>query len=186
VSINIKCKNKFWVIWRVTKTAEMQNIITARKLPQIHIATELPQDNCNSYISSQHINLNMQHAGRSISCATVNNFYTFINASARLAQKSSLYTIRLPIIFRCSGAARGEAPPYGWTSKNYVICVCFHCHGTSSYHTIKNEPYKFPMHCSKCVSFWGTSYSRPPIDPYLTSPLLQNPGDATVQMFSTN
>jgi len=28
------------------------------------------------------------------------------------------------------------------------------------------------MHCSrpKCVSFWGTSYSRPPIDPYLTSP----------------
>jgi len=34
-----------------------------------------------------------------------------------------------------SGAARGEGgklPPYGWTSKNYVICVCFHCHGTSS------------------------------------------------------
>jgi len=28
---------------------------------------------------------------------------------------------------------------------------------------------------------WGTSYSRPPIDPYLTSPLLQNPGGATVQ-----
>jgi len=27
---------------------------------------------------------------------------------------------------------------------------------------------------------WGTSYSRPPIDPYLTSPLLQNPGGATV------
>ena len=26
---------------------------------------------------------------------------------------------------------------------------------------------------------WGTSYSRPPIDPYLTSPLLQNPGGAT-------
>jgi len=20
---------------------------------------------------------------------------------------------------------KGEAPPYGWTSKNYVICVCF-------------------------------------------------------------
>ena len=31
----------------------------------------------------------------------------------------------------------------------------------------------------KCVSFWGTSYSRPPIDPYLTSPPLQNPGGAT-------
>ena len=26
---------------------------------------------------------------------------------------------------------------------------------------------------------WRTSYSRPPIDPYLTSPLLQNPGGAT-------
>ena len=26
------------------------------------------------------------------------------------------------------------------------------------------------VHCSKCVSFWGTSYSRPPIDPYLTPP----------------
>ena len=38
-----------------------------------------------------------------------------------------------------SGAARrrrgGSFPPYGWTSKNYVICVCFRCHGTSSYHT---------------------------------------------------
>ena len=32
---------------------------------------------------------------------------------------------------------KGELPPYGWTSKNYVICVCFHCHGTSSYHTTK-------------------------------------------------
>jgi len=30
-----------------------------------------------------------------------------------------------------SGAARGgrgKLPTYGWTSKNYVICVCFHCH----------------------------------------------------------
>jgi len=26
---------------------------------------------------------------------------------------------------------------------------------------------------------WGTSYSRPPIDPYLTPPLIQNPGGAT-------
>ena len=26
---------------------------------------------------------------------------------------------------------------------------------------------------------WGTSYSRPPVDPYLTFPLLQNPGGAT-------
>jgi len=35
------------------------------------------------------------------------------------------------------------------------------------------------MHCSKCVSLWGTSYFRPPIDRYFTSPLLQNPGDVT-------
>ena len=84
--------------------------------------------------------------------------------------------------FRTHPLIRGEGgklPPYGWTSKNYVICVCFHCHGTSSYHTTNTNPYKFPMHCSKCVSFWETSYSRPPIDPYLTSPLLQNPGGAT-------
>ena len=79
-----------------------------------------------------------------------------------------------------SGATRGgkgeASPPCGWTSKNYVICVCFHCHGTSSYHTTNTKPYKFPMHCSKCVSFWGNSYS---IDLYLTSSLLQNPGGAT-------
>jgi len=24
---------------------------------------------------------------------------------------------------------------HGWKYKNYVIYVCFHCHGTSSYHT---------------------------------------------------
>jgi len=29
----------------------------------------------------------------------------------------------------------GKLPRYGRTSKNYEICVCFHCHGTSSYHT---------------------------------------------------
>ena len=29
----------------------------------------------------------------------------------------------------------GKLPPYGWTSKNYVICVCFHCHESSLYHT---------------------------------------------------
>ena len=38
------------------------------------------------------------------------------------------------------------------------------------------------MHCSKCVSFWDSSYSRPPthtsLPLLLTSPLLQNPGGA--------
>ena len=35
------------------------------------------------------------------------------------------------------------------------------------------------MHCCKCVSFWGTSYSRPPTHTSLP-PLLLNPGGATV------
>jgi len=39
------------------------------------------------------------------------------------------------------------------------------------------------MHCCKCVSFWDSSYSRPPthtsLPLLLTSPLLQNPGGAT-------
>ena len=68
-----------------------------------------------------------------------------------------------------AGRGRGKLPPYGWTSKNYVICVCFHCHGTSSYHTRQ-------IHCKAVEQRatlihrqynrdWGTSYSRPPIDP---------------------
>jgi len=48
----------------------------------------------------------------------------------------------------------------------------------------RTKPYKFPIHCSKSVSFWGTSYSRPlPIPHFpllLTPPLLQNPGGTTV------
>ena len=31
------------------------------------------------------------------------------------------------------------------------------------------------MQCSECVSFWGTSYSRPPIDPYLSYKILAAP-----------
>ena len=44
-------------------------------------------------------------------------------------------TIRYEIPVAPPGGKGGKLPPYGWTSKNYVICVCFHCHGTSSYHT---------------------------------------------------
>ena len=81
-----------------------------------------------------------------------------------------------------SGAARGkgEASPHGWTSKNYVICVCFHCHGTSSYHTTNTlQGRRATLIQRQYKRDWGTSYSGPPIDPYLTSPLLQNPGGAT-------
>ena len=47
---------------------------------------------------------------------------------------------------------KGEASPlwvYGKIGRHLL----------KSYRT---KPYKFPMHCSKCVSFWGASYSRPP------------------------
>ena len=85
-----------------------------------------------------------------------------------------------------SGAARGgrgKLPPYGWTSKNYVICVCFHCHETSLYHTTNTSQGRraksHELIHRQYNRDWGTSYSRPPIHPYLTSPLLQNPGGAT-------
>jgi len=67
---------------------------------------------------------------------------------------------------------RGEAsPPYGWTSRNYVIGVCFHCHGTSSYHTTNTlQGRRARLIHRQYNRDWGTSYSRPPIDPYLTSP----------------
>ena len=73
-----------------------------------------------------------------------------------------------------------EASPYGWTSKNYVICMCFHCHGTSSYHTTNTlQGRRSTLIHRQYNRDWGNSYSRPPIDPYLTSPLLQNPGGAS-------
>jgi len=100
--------------------------------------------------------------------------------SLKTGHKNGWTLLRITTQWRRQGGGGGKLPPYGWTSKNYVIRVCFHCRGTSSYHTTNTKPYKFPTHCSKCLSFWGTSYSRPPIDPYLTSPPLQNPGGAIV------
>jgi len=67
----------------------------------------------------------------------------------------------------------GKLPPYGWTSKIYVICVCFHCHGTScitrQIHCKAVEQRAKLIH-RQYNRDWGTSHSRPPIDPYLTSP----------------
>jgi len=68
---------------------------------------------------------------------------------------------------------RGEASPYVWTSKKYVICVCCHCHGTSSYHTtntLQGGRAKSHVDTQTIQPGLGTSYSRPPIDPYLTFP----------------
>jgi len=85
---------------------------------------------------------------------------------------------------------REKLPPYGWTSKNYVICVRFHCHGTSSYHTtntLQGRRAKSHVDTHQTIQpGLGTSYSRPPIDPYLTSPLLQNPGGATAAKYPTS
>ena len=73
----------------------------------------------------------------------------------------------------------GSFPLYGWTSKNYVICVCFHCHRTSYDKYIARPSSRATLVHRQYNRDWGTSYSRPPIDPYLTSPLLRNPGGAT-------
>jgi len=78
-----------------------------------------------------------------------------------------------------------KLPRYGWTSKNYVICVCFHCQFVMELLRITRQ-----IHCKAVEQRatlihrqynrdWGTSYCRPTIDPYLTSPLLQNLGGAT-------
>jgi len=91
-----------------------------------------------------------------------------------------------------NGAAKGEGeklPPYGWTSKNYVICVCFHCLETSSYHTtntLQGRRAKSHVDTQTIQPGRGTSYSRPHIDPYLTSPLLQNLGGATAINYVVN
>jgi len=58
------------------------------------------------------------------------------------------------------GKERGSFPPYGWTSKNYVICVCFHGHGTSSYHTTihcKAVEQRAALIHRKYNRDWGTS-----------------------------
>jgi len=77
---------------------------------------------------------------------------------------------------------KGKTSPDGWTSENYVICVCFHCDGTSSYdttNTLQGRRAKSHVDTQTIQPELGDFvYSRPPIDPYLTSPLLQNPGGA--------
>ena len=68
----------------------------------------------------------------------------------------------------------GKLPPYGWTSKNYVIYVCafivmellritrqIHCKAVEQRATLIHRQYNRD---------WGTSYSRPPIDSYITPP----------------
>jgi len=62
--------------------------------------------------------------------------------------------------------------PYGWTSENYVICVCFHCHRTSYYttYTLQGRRAKSHVDTQTIQPGLGDFVHRPPIDPYLTSP----------------
>jgi len=76
--------------------------------------------------------------------------------------------------WRHQGGREGSFPPYGWTSKNYVICVCFHCHGTSSYHTtntLQGRRAKSHIDTQTIQPGLGDFVLKTPyIDPYLTSP----------------
>ena len=58
-------------------------------------------------------------------------------------------------------------------SWNFFVSRQIHCKAFEQRATLIHRQYNRD---------WGTSYSRPPIDPYLTSPLLQNPGGATASM----
>ena len=82
-----------------------------------------------------------------------------------------------------SGAARGEGESFPlWVDVQKLCNMCvfivmellritrqIHCKAVEQRATLIHRQYNWD---------WGTSYSRPPIDPYLTSPLLQNPGGA--------
>ena len=55
---------------------------------------------------------------------------------------------------RSSGAARGEASPL-WVDVQKLCNVCFHCHGTSSYHTTNT------MHGRRAKSHVDTQTIQP-------------------------
>jgi len=76
------------------------------------------------------------------------------------------------------GREGGKLPPWLDVQKLCNMCVLslswnffvshdIHCKAVEQRATLIRRQYNLD---------WGTSYSRPPIDPYLTSPLLQNPG----------
>ena len=86
---------------------------------------------------------------------------------------------------RQGGGRGGKLPPMGGRPKiMYYVCAFIvmellritrqiHCKAVEQRATLIHRQYNRD---------WGTSYSRPPIDPYLTSPLLQNPGGATARL----
>ena len=104
-----------------------------------------------------------------------------------------------PVVTRCDceittyrpvappGGRGRKLPPYGWTSKKILCNTGYVC----AFIVMKLLRITRQIHCKAVEQRatlivhrqysrdWGTSYSRPPIDPCLTSPLLQNPGGAT-------
>ena len=144
--------------------------------------------------SSSRFSISISFSTPSISSCT-NSRYTHTTAAAAATarrrrnsshRRTSYYWWLRSRVVSVSGAARGgrgKLPPYGWTSRNYVIYVCafvvmelvritrqIHCKAVEQRATLIHRQYSRDR---------GTSYSRPPIDPYLTSPLLQNAGGAT-------
>jgi len=92
------------------------------------------------------------------------------------------------VILLHSGVARGEGkgklpPPMGGRPKimQYVCAfIVVELHRiTRQIHCKAVEQRATLIYTDNTTGTGGTSYSRPPIDPYLTSPLLQNPGGAT-------
>ena len=79
------------------------------------------------------------------------------------------------------GGKGGSFPPMGRRPKimqyvcAFIVMEQIHCKAVEQRATLIRRQYNRD---------WGTSYSRPPIDPYLTSPLLQNPGGATASVSS--
>ena len=63
---------------------------------------------------------------------TQTDIHTDSATSVTIDHVLMLYFICYDIITVAPPGGGGKLPPYGWTSKNYVICMCFHCHGTSS------------------------------------------------------
>ena len=90
-----------------------------------------------------------------------------------------------PIQWRRQGGEGRKLPPMGGRPKiMYYVCafIVMELRITRQIHRKAIEQ-RAPLIHRQYNRDWGTSYSRPPIDPYLTSPLLQNPGGATVIHF---